>query len=67
MAEGDRAGGAEGEPLPDAPPRRPGFLDYWLGTKEGRSRLLLIIWAVSLIFMGLGYGLIFWIFFRGGL
>jgi len=67
MAEIDGAGKAEGQPSPGAAPRPPGFLDYWLGTKEGRARLLLIIWAVSLIFMGLGYGLIFWIFFRGGL
>jgi hypothetical protein len=66
MAE--EAGGRRGDeaPAPDTAPR-PRGLDYWLGTKEGRSRLLLIIWALSLIFMGIGYGLIFWIFARGGL
>jgi len=44
-----------------------GWLDYYLGTKEGRARLIWIIWISSLLFMGVGYGLIFWIFFRGGL
>ena len=43
------------------------WLDYYLGTKEGRARLLLIIWISSLVFMGIGYALIFWIFFKGGL
>lgn len=47
--------------------RPPGILDHYLGTKEGRARLVLIIWALSLIVTGVGYGLMFWIFIRGGL
>ena len=47
--------------------RPPGILDYYLGTKEGRARLVLIIWALSLIVTGVGYALMFWIFIRGGL
>lgn len=68
MAEG--AGGGMGEPTPSpstAGASRPSGLDYWLGTKEGRARLLLWIWVASVAFMGIGYALIFWIFIRGGL
>lgn len=67
MAEG--AGDAKGEEAPptEGAPRPPGILDRYLGTKEGRARLILWIWVASVIFMGIGYGLIFWIFIRGGL
>jgi len=47
--------------------RPPGILDYYLGTRQGRARLVMIIWALSLIVTGLGYGLMFWIFIRGRL
>ena len=67
MAEGAGAKTDEERPAPPAPPGRPGFLDYWLGSKEGRSRMLWWIWVLSILFMGLGYGLIFWIFSRGGM
>ncbi len=63
-------GGAKAEEGPTAPPAksdRPGILDYWLGTNAGRARLLWWIWVLSVIFLGLGYGLVFWIFSRGGL
>jgi hypothetical protein len=46
---------------------KPGLLDYYLGTKEGRAKLLILIWVLSLAVLGLGYGLMFWIFFGGGL
>lgn len=42
-------------------------LEYYLGTNEGRSRLMLILWAVSLAVMGIGYALILWIWLHGGL
>jgi len=47
--------------------RPPGFLDYYLGTGEGRAKLLMIIWVLSLIVTGVGYGLMVWIFMRGGM
>ena len=81
MAEGKRAqtgGGREGPALgpggvplspakEDGVRRPPGLLDYYLGTKEGRARLIMIIWVLSLIVTGIGYGLMAWIFMRGGL
>jgi len=56
-------GPAEEARTPNAPGTRPGLLDHYLGTKEGRARLLVIFWIISLAFLGLGYGLMFWIFF----
>ncbi len=44
-----------------------GRLDHYLGTGEGRSRLLWLILVLSLIVMGIGYGVIFWIFVQGGI
>lgn len=42
-------------------------LDYYLGTREGRSRLLFVLWIVSVTVMGVGYALILWIWLRGGI
>jgi hypothetical protein len=47
--------------------KKPKGLDYWLGTKEGRARLLVVFWVTSVTFMAFGYGLIIWIWLRGGL
>jgi len=51
--------------LADAGGAKKGWLDYYLGTKEGRARLLVIFWILSLAVLGVGYGLMFWIFFGG--
>ncbi|MBM4248719.1 MAG: hypothetical protein FJ149_04675 [Euryarchaeota archaeon] len=65
-AEAD-GGNGERHPPPRPPERPAGFLDHYLGTKEGRARLLFWIWVSSIAFMGIGYALIFVIFIRGGL
>jgi hypothetical protein len=49
-----------------AQPRATG-LDYWLGSKEGRKRLFIIFWVVSIGMMVLGYGLMLWMAAHGGL
>jgi len=61
-------GGVPLEPAGASAAGRPqGLLDYYLGTREGRSRLMVMILVLSLLFTGIGYGLIFWIFMRGGI
>jgi hypothetical protein len=37
------------------------------GTREGRARLLVIIWLLSLVMTGVGFVLMFWILTHGGL
>ena len=46
--------------------RAPGGMDYLFGTKEGRARLLSIIWLISWGMVILGFVVMVWIFFRGG-
>jgi len=41
--------------------------DHYFGTAEGRSRLLFIIWLVSLAMTAAGFVIMAWILFRGGL
>ena len=62
------------EKAPDTEPAPPGGektgskgLDYYLGTREGRSKLLLVFWIVSIGVMVFGYALVLWIWFHGGL
>ena len=38
-----------------------------LTTSEGRERLLKLIWLISTAMLALGYGIIFWIWLRGGI
>jgi len=45
---------------------KPRGMDYFFGTKEGRSRLLIIIWLISLAMTAAGFVFMAWIFFRGG-
>lgn len=42
-------------------------LDYWLGSKEGRKKLFILFWVVSMSMVFLGYGLMLWIATHGGL
>ena len=42
-------------------------LDRLLGTKEGRSRLLIIMWILSLLVTLAGFVIMGWIFYNGGL
>ena len=42
-------------------------MDHYFGTAGGRSRLLFIIWLVSLAMTAAGFVIMAWIFFRGGL
>ena len=51
---------------PENAPRAPGA-DYYLGDREGRSKLLVIFWVISLGMTGLGFALMVWIWMRGGL
>lgn len=54
-------------PIEEEAKKKPAGLDYWLGTAEGRSRLLVIFWVTSVAFMAFGYILIFWIWMHGRL
>jgi hypothetical protein len=38
-----------------------------LGTPEGRSKLLALIWLISIVMTAAGFVIMAWIFYHGGL
>ena len=40
-------------------------MSYYMGTAEGRSRLLVLIWLLSMIMTVAGFVIMAWIFYHG--